>query len=163
MKIRRTLITKSGTALTLLAILLFSFLAIQAQEPQTVVVTLNVNTGQIDKQNLPTTCNFGQPQNISNEDFTIEVNVGDIIIWQGVSSSAPETDIVEITKIKRAKGKNIFDKEELLPGENKKISGKALSKTTTEDIYKYDISFTVTNNGKKRNGTFHIDPKIMVH
>jgi hypothetical protein len=151
--------TKSGLVLTLLVC---SFMTIQAQE-NTVVVTLNVNTGQIEKNNLATTCNFGQPQNISNENFTIEVNVGDIITWQGVSSSAPETDIVEITKIKRAKGKNIFDKEELLPGENKKISGKALFQTTAEDIYKYDISFTVSTNGKKRNGTFHIDPKIIVH
>ncbi len=161
MKIISTLITKSGTALALF--LLFSIQATQAQEPQTVVITLNVSTGQIDKQNLPTTCNFGQPQNISNEDFTVEVNVGDVITWQGVSSTAPSTDIVEITKIKYVKGKNIFDKEDLVPGQNKKISGKALTKTTAEDIYKYDISFTVTSNGKKRNGTFHIDPKIIVH
>lgn len=163
MKTRSSFIKKSGFVLSLSTLLVCSFLATHAQESKTVVVTLNVNTGQIDNKNLATTCNFGQDQNISNENFTIEVNVGDSITWRGVSSTSPATDIVEITKIKYAKGKNIFGKDDLLPGKNKKISGKALSKTTAEDIYKYDISFTVTNNGTKRNGTFKIDPKIIVH
>jgi len=163
MKTRSSFIKKSGFVLSLSTLLVCSFLVTHAQQAKTVVVTLNVNTGQIDNKNLSTTCNFGQDQNIPNEDFTIEVNVGDSITWHGVSSTSPDTDIVEITKIKYAKGKNIFGKDDLLPGKNNKIAGKALSKTTAEDIYKYDISFTVTNNGTKRNGTFKIDPKIIVH
>jgi len=163
MKIRSSFIKKSVFILSLSTLIVCSFLTTHAQESKTVVVTLNVNTGQIDDKNLATTCNFGQDQNISNENFTIEVNVGDSISWRGVSSSSPATDIVEITKIKYAKGKNIFDKDDLLPGKNKTISGKALSKTTAEDTYKYDIYFTVTNNGTRRNGTFKIDPKIIVH
>jgi hypothetical protein len=165
MKNRRSLIKKSGLLLTLSSLFLFSFTDSNQQgqiEPKNVIVTLNVNTGQIDNRNLAATCNFGQAEGITNEDFTIEVNVGDSITWVGVSSSSPGTDLVNITKIKHAKGKDIFGKD-LLPGNKKNISGKVLTRATGEETYKYEISFTVTNNGVKRNGTFHIDPKIQAH
>lgn len=130
-----------------------------------VVVTLRVNTSEIDKDNLSSACDFGQEEGISNEDFTIVVNVGDVITWEGVSSNAPETDVVDITKIKYVRGKNIFGKDLATSGrgKNQKVSGKVLSSTAVGGDYKYDISFTVTNNGVKRNGTFHIDPKIQAH
>ncbi len=158
-------IKKSGLFLATGSLLLFSFSTItQPGQPvqANVTITLHVDTGNIDNKNTATTCDFGQDEGISNEDFTVAVNVGDIITWEGVSSSSPSTDVVEITKIKYVKGKNIFGKD-LGPGNNRKITGKALSSTATEGDYKYDISFTVTNNGAKRNGTFHIDPVIQVH
>ena len=158
MKIRN-LFTRQLLAIT--ALLLCTFLSSFAQE--TVVITLNVNTGQIDNKNLASTCNFGQDDGISNEDYTVVVNVGDNIVWEGVSTSS-EDDIVNITMIKYVGGKNIFGKD-LGPDGNdpkQKVRGKVLS-STDGNAYKYDISFTVINNGVKRNGTFHIDPKIQTH
>ena len=83
--------------------------------------------------------------------------------WEGVSSSSPDTDIVDITKIKYVKGTNIFGKD-LLPGNKPhKITGNVLTSTAAAGDYKYEISFTVTNNGVKRNGIFRIDPVIQAH
>jgi len=132
---------------------------------ENIIITLRVDTGQIDKKNASASCNFGQAEGISNEEFTIEVNVGDVITWEGISSSSPDTDVVDITKIKYVKGKNIFGKDldTADGGKHKKVSAQVLASTAVEGDYKYDISFTVTNNGAKRNGTFHIDPVIRVH
>lgn len=168
MKNRRLLFMKSALILVLATLLLSSFSDLtkpEQEESKTVIVTLNVDTGEITKDNTSTTCNFGQEEDISNEEFTISVNVGDSVTWMGVSSSSPETDVVDITKIKYVKGKNIFGKdlETKDTGKQKKISAKVLSSTAVEGTYKYDISFTVTNNGVKRNGTFHIDPRIQSH
>lgn len=167
MKNRRLLIMKSGLILAV-GSLLFSFSGLREPAqvaPKNVIVTLKVDTGKIDKGNTSASCNFGQEAGISNEEFTIVVNVGDTVTWRGVSSSSPETDVVNITKIKYVRGKNIFGKDldTKDTGKNQKISAKVLSSTVTEGTYKYDISFTVTNNGVKRNGTFHIDPKIQSH
>ncbi len=168
MEKRRSLIKKSGLILTLSSLLLFSFSGLTQQEqeaPKNVVVTLHVDTGTIDKKNASASCNFGQEEGISNEEYTIVVNVGDVITWEGVSSSSPETDVVDITKIKYVKGKNIFGKDldTKDTGNKKRVSAKVLSSTAVGGDYKYDISFTVTNNGAKRNGIFHIDPKIQSH
>ncbi len=159
---------KSGLILAISALLLCSFTSITKPESRVfgnIVVTLNVDTGQIDKKNASASCDFGQAEGISNEDYTIVVNVGDVITWVGVSSSSPETDVVDITKIKYVRGKNIFGKDldTADKGKHQKVSAQVLASTAIEGDYKYDISFTVTNNGVKRNGTFHIDPKIQAH
>lgn len=102
---------------------------------------------------------------ISNEEFTIDVNLGDTVTWEGVSSNAPSTDVVNIVSINHEGGKNVFDKN-VLKGNGEtpeKVTGTAITKTDGGEKYKYKISFTVLNNGTKRNGMFHIDPKIAVH
>ena len=128
------------------------------------IITLNVDTGRIVKPDLNMYCNFGQEEEISNEDFTITVNVGDTIIWQGVSLNAPETDIVNITSINHHGGTNIFGVNILHGNEESPelVVAEVLNSTVGEDkkTYKYTIKFTVLNNGVKRNGTFQIDPKI---
>ncbi len=130
-----------------------------------IIVTLNVNTGQIAKPNVNPYCNFGQPSNITNENYTISANVGDNITWQGVSSSAPSTDIVNITSINYQGGTNVFGKNVLNGnGENpEKVVGLVTTSSTGKQDCKYTIKFTVLNNGKKRNGTFQIDPRIAAH
>jgi hypothetical protein len=93
------------------------------------------------------------------------VNVGDTVTWQGVSSNAPSTDVVNIVSINHEGGKNVFDQNVLKSnGQSpERVSGVVKSRTDDGKKYKYKISFTVTNNGAKRNGMFHIDPKIFVH
>ena len=132
----------------------------------TVYITLNVDTGQITNKDVGQYCHFtGQPEGTSAEDFTVDVNQGDTIVWQGVSTNAPTTDIVHINSIHHHHGKNAFDQEDISGDDQNshKISRKALHSTEGQEAYKYTLSFTVFNNGVRRKGTFHIDPKIQVH
>ena len=133
--------------------------------PANILVTLYVNTDEIDKSDVNASCNFGQPSDVANEEFTIVANIGDTITWQGVSTNAPSTDLVSISAINHEGGKNVFGKN-VLAGNRanpEKVIAQVTAKTPEGEEYKYKISFTVTNNGVKRNGTFHIDPKIEVH
>ncbi|MCZ6898934.1 MAG: hypothetical protein O7F74_01720, partial [Bacteroidetes bacterium] len=100
------------TTQILIAIALFS-LSSASYGQETHTITLNVNTAEIANPNIGQFCNFGQPSTITNENFTIEVNVGDIVVWKGVSSSSPGTDEVKITAINHVGGKNVFDKNVL--------------------------------------------------
>lgn len=131
------------------------------------IITLNVDTGQITKHEVNEYCNFGQEEGISNEDYTITVNIGDTIVWQGVSTNAPDSDTVSITSINHRGGTNIFGVNTLLGnGETPElVIGEVLNSTEGErkKTYKYTIKFKVFNNGHKRNGTFQIDPKIKVN
>jgi hypothetical protein len=130
---------------------------------ETHVVTLYVDTSQIDNQNVDRVSNFGQPENISNQDFTIDVSLGDVVMWQGVSSNAPETDVVLISAINHEGGVNVFDQNVLKDTSRKPgvVEG-TVKKGQSGQEQKYKVSFKVLNNGAKRNGTFHIDPKIRV-
>ena len=127
-------------------------------------ITLNVETGKIVKPNIDPFCNFGQPASISNKDYAIKVDIGDIVIWEGVSSSSPSTDTVNITSINHQGGVNVFGRN-LIRGNGDSpeiVIGKVL-KGAPGDEDKYAISFTVYNNGIKRNGTFRIDPKLIIN
>ena len=169
MEKRRSFIKKSGFLLAASALplsALAKFLGLKKSPPATTVVTLYVNTAQIDNRNVNASCNFGQASGISNEEFTIEVNVGDTITWQGVSSNAPSTDVVNIVSINHEGGKNVFDQNVLkssMEDGREKVSAVVRSRTDDGNKYKYKISFTVINGGNRRNGMFHIDPKIEVH
>jgi len=157
---------KSGLMLAVSMLFLCAFTNSPVSEPmQTVTVTLNVDTGRIEKTKTSSYCSFGQPEGVSNEDFTIDVNVGTTVVWQGVSSSAPGTDVVNITSINYRGGKNVFERN-VLRGNNEKperVFGKVVAATPPGQECKYSISFTVTSNGAKRGGTFIIDPKIQSH
>ncbi|MEN8186944.1 MAG: hypothetical protein ABFR05_07425 [Bacteroidota bacterium] len=122
------------------------------------IITLNVNTQEINNKNIEETCNFGQHDSIKNEDFTIIAKVGDNIIWEGNSLSSNE-DIVNIKKIKIKRGTIIFDKDSL--EDNRRVSGKVRYDTKDRPIYEYKLFFTVTHEGKEKQ--YHIDPKIQVN
>jgi hypothetical protein len=127
---------------------------------QTHTIILNVNTTEVRKPYASESCDFGQPSDISNEEFTIEANIGDTIIWEGVSSNAPDTDVVNIISINHEGGKNVFS-ENIIRGDGHTVT--AIVENGEEgDEDKYAISFTVMNNGRKRNGMFRIDPKIKI-
>lgn len=146
------------TALLFLACSTFSI----AQTTHT--ITLNVNTAEITNQNSGEQCNFGQAEGITNEDFTIEAQVGDIVVWKGLSTNAPETDVVHITAINHEGGVNIFDKNVLRGnGQDPEVVIGMIVQGAPGDVEKYKVSFKVYNNGEKRNGTFHIDPKIRIN
>lgn len=127
-----------------------------------VIVKLNVDTSQISEDNVDSCSNFGQGPGISNENFLTEANVGETIIWQGVSSSAPTTDVVNIIKIKHHGGNNVFKHHELKgKGNPEKVSG-AVKKHTNGDSETYTLSFNVFN-GQIKRGTYKIDPKLAIN
>jgi len=128
------------------------------------VITLEVNTADIENPNVNDFCNFmGQDPGVSNEDYTIEANLGDIIIWRGVSTSSPD-HTVEIRAINHQGnqgGRDIFGSNKL-SGENGEVRGTILHRTEAGTDYKYKIQFRVYIDGRKKGGTFNIDPKIRV-
>ncbi|MES2812768.1 MAG: AidA/PixA family protein [Bacteroidota bacterium] len=127
-------------------------------------VTLSVNTGSIVNPNVDDFCTFGQGNGVSNENYTTQASVGDTISWQGVSSSSPATDVVNITSINYSGGQNIFD-QNVINGNNgnpEKVIATVASNTQNEEE-EYTINFTVFNGSTRRNGSFSIDPKIQVN
>ena len=127
------------------------------------VITLNVNTSDIQNPNLNDYCNFGQEEGISNEDYTIVASVGDTIIWRGVSSSSDNDEvlIVSINHQGNQGGRDIFGRNRL-QGEDGEVRAVIQASTEDEEDYKYMLSFRVLNNGERRGGVFNIDPKIRV-
>lgn len=127
------------------------------------MVTVFVDTGQIRNPNVNDFCNFGQEEGISNEDYTIQANVGDTIVWRGVSSTNPEDQvlIVSINHQGDRGGRDIFGQNRL-QGEDGVVRGTIQFDTEGQDDYKYMLSFRVLNNGEPREGVFNIDPKIKV-
>lgn len=132
------------------------------QEPTTHYVTLYVDTSVIDNDNVDAVSNFGQENGETNRDYTITVQVGDFIIWRGVSTSS-EDDIVNIKSINHEGGKNMFDQNILRGnGEEPEIVVGEISNGQENDVMKYKVSFKVLNDGNRRGGTYHIDPKIQI-
>ena len=166
MENRRSFLKKSGLLLAASSLPITALSIERKSEKKNlsnVSVILNVDTTRISKPDVNPYCNFGQPSTIMNEDFTIEVNVGDTISWEGISSSS-SFDAVNIISINHEGGQNIFDRN-LLAGDNgnpEKVVGTVLNPTPEGKEYKYTIAFTVYNNGVKRNGTYRIDPIIKV-
>ena len=143
----------------LLAVSLFSFSATCYAQPEHVIV-LQVNTAEITKPNIDGYCSFeGQDPEITNQDYTIYVNNGDVIRWVGVSTSS-ENDVVNITSINYQGGKNLLGVN-VLRGDGAEVAGTVQNGAVGEEE-KYTLSFKVLNNGVQRNGTFLIDPKIKV-
>lgn len=123
-------------------------------------ITLNVDTGKITRSTVNSYSNFGQSSSISNEDFTVEVNLGDIVKWVGVSSSNPN-DVVKIESIKHRRGKKVFDAGELTGGNSGVVSGR-VKNGSAGDYEKYDIKFRIYYNGTNKSKQFKIDPKIVI-
>ncbi|MGK0414054.1 MAG: hypothetical protein ACJA1B_002273 [Polaribacter sp.] len=122
-------------------------------------ITLNVNTGKITKRTVNQYSNFGQSSNVSNENYTTAVKLGDYVEWLGVSSTSEE-DTVEIVSINHEGGARVFEKN-VLKGSN----GIVIAKVTAGrvgDYEKYTIKFNVYVNGVKKPGILSIDPKITI-
>ncbi len=146
------------------AVCLLSPAFVNAQAPETHIITLHVNTTDITKRNVNDFADFGQPEGVSNENYTINVRKGDVIIWKGVSSSAPETDLVSIKSINHEGGVNVFGQNVINgDGEMPEVVTGTVILGNPGDEDKYKISFKVFVNGVQKNGTFHIDPKIKIN
>lgn len=146
---------------TKLSILIFMFLMVPIclLAQQTRLVNLSVNTAEIDNTNIADNASFGQEDDISNEDYTIVVQLGDTIVWRGLSSSNPTDHIVNIKSINHVGGARLFDRNVLNGdgGTPERVIG-IITEGRPGDEKKYNIFFRLSN----KQGTFRIDPKIVV-
>lgn len=150
---------KNIKTLVLASIIFFISNSIIAQE--TINVTLNVDTNEIKTIDAHNYCSFkGQAETLDARDFTINASLGDVIVWNAVSSSS-KTDQVKIVSVNYERGTNVFS-DNKINGQNGVVSGTIKNSTVGKDDYKYKISFKIMSNGKLRPGTFHIDPIIKV-
>jgi hypothetical protein len=123
-------------------------------------ITLLVNTADFDPRNPAASCTFmageGTEVLVANppEKFTIAAEVGDIIRWNGNSSSDPNV-VIEIRKIKHDKGQNLFPAKEM---DGMAVVEGTITRGNHGDDYKYIIFFKIGDTGAMHK----IDPKIQV-
>ncbi len=146
-------------------LILVAVMSLMACSSQLHVVTLYVDTTQIDQSNIAPHVSFGQPAGIANEDFITNVRKRDIVIWQGLSTSDTSHKVI-ISSIKHESGDFLISQ---MPTKSKKLNynkffRKIIAKPTREQPYaeeKYSLKFEVSN--KPDLGQFEIDPKIRSH
>ncbi len=149
-----------------LALLLFLFCSLsfgQAGDP--VVITLTVDTSQLgNDSNAPGGCTLTAtpssvvvPGDNNPKMFTIQVEDGDDLEWEGVTQDGED---VKIKKIGFIKGINIFDSRNIfgrIRDGKEKVNAKIKRKTAHGLDYEYLIEFKVQGFGK-----YTLDPKIKV-
>lgn len=146
-----------------LLILTFVFLLISTNSnaQETIYVTLNVDTKEVKTDGAHNYCYFdNQPESLDTRDYTINANVGDVIVWNAVSTSS-ERDQVKIVSINHEGGTNVFNTDKM-NGQNGVVSGTITKNTVGKADYKYTVAFKVMSNGSLKPGTFRVDPKIKV-
>jgi len=143
--------------LILIAIVLFLFATSSCEscckKTNKHTITLYVNTDDIISGTISENSNFEQKKEISNEDFTLHVNVGDQITWEGLAMP-PSEGVVKITKIEYASGTKFFNND-VLVGREKVVVAK-VNKGSKGDVLKYILTFEV--NDKE----YEIDPKLQI-
>jgi hypothetical protein len=136
------------------------------------VITLYVNTAEINNGNIDETTNFGQADSISNKKYTTHVRKGDLVIWKGVSVSDP-LDIVNISSINHQGGPRLFNKNLLKGnggddnGANEVVIGVVTQGPEMKDGIKLDneqyvLHFKVKRDGEPQVKPYKIDPYIKV-
>lgn len=135
---------------------IFLSTTISAQTTHTIVLTCD--TTNITRDNVNDVCSFGQQPGVSNVDFTINVNLEDIVVWRG-KAIHPNSSI-ELHSINYEGGKNVFYKN-VLNGTNGIVTGKVVN-GMPGDIQKYGLKFRVFRNGSRLPGIFEIDPRIRI-
>lgn len=144
----------------ILPVFLLLFLSENSLAQQLHTIVLNVNTELLtNKKDIDKYANFGQEPGISNEDFTVLVNLNDDIEWVGVSSSAPGIDSVFITEIKHDKKSKLLNSDSI---KGKKVIKAKVDKGTSGDLEKYQLWFSIKRQGEDESKSYPIDPVIRI-
>ncbi|MGB5237446.1 MAG: hypothetical protein WBM43_08645 [Flavobacteriaceae bacterium] len=128
--------------------------------PVEYTITLHVTCAEVTNQTKDTCCNFGQSSG-TNEEFNINVAVGDKIKWKGQydGPATTPTPVINITKIQKERDSEIFGAPNGViqgSGSPETVEGTVQSDTSGEDEV-YTIFFNI-NGGQQ----LKIDPKITV-
>ncbi len=137
--------------------------------PQTITVTLFVDTNKINIGNMDQSCNFGQDvTKISNCDYTVEAEPKDVIIWQATPmQTAPSTtDTVKIIAIWCQTDRPGNSKKTNVMGPFSRRSNTDLAVVSTVvgkhgETTEYKLFFQVNKNGVP-HGIYFVDPKIAI-
>lgn len=156
----------------ILGMLLFLLMSGIAVAQTTEVITLSVDTNNMDAQTPPAEatnyCDFGQDKSqMSNEDFFTEIDLGTTVEWRGVAENG--TDIVHIDRIVHIQGPNPFQGAQFEEGQGPN-GGRVLRITPMEvttadpanDRGKYKIFFSIVKGGNEIDNPFFIDPILRV-
>ncbi len=149
---------KKRYAMEYLILVLGIFLTtiISAQTTHTVILTCD--TANITNDNVNDVCSFGQQSDVSNVDFTTDVNLEDIVVWRGEATN-PDNSI-ELHSINYQGGKNVF-KKNVMRDVDGIVTGKVVE-GLPGDVEKYNLKFRVYRNGSLLPGMFDIDPRIRI-
>lgn len=121
------------------------------------IINLEVDTENINENNIDETATFGQPSETKNKDFTLEVKIGDVIIWQGTSTSG-SGGVVRLKLFKHEEGIKLLGTGRI-SDQNGVIVGKVQA-GTPGDVEKYTLKFEVKKRGSQTWTEYSIDPKL---
>jgi len=149
--------TKATIFILFISIILFSENLIAQGNP--IKIDLMVNTQEINQGNINKMSHFGQPNDISNEEYTIDVKMGDMVIWKAKSETG-NGDHVYIKAIIYEDGTSLFKNKRLTDNNTPGAVVGIIVNGNPGDFEKYTIKFEVVKRGQKSGDIYRIDPKL---
>ncbi|GAA4312895.1 hypothetical protein GCM10023115_30750 [Pontixanthobacter gangjinensis] len=125
------------------------------------MITLEVDTENINQDNIEEMATFGQPSETPNRDFTLEVENGDVIIWQGRATQA-SGGLVYIKLFKHEDGVQLLGTGRIKDTNNAGVIVGKVQNGESGQMEKYSIRFEVRKRGSQTWETFEIDPKLQM-
>lgn len=123
------------------------------------MVILEVDTENINANNIAETATFGQPSEVSNEDFTLNVQLGDVVIWQGRAMPG-SGGLVKITLLKHEGGMKLLGANRISEQNGTGVIVGRVQAGQVDDMEKYSLKFEVRNRGSQEWVEYTIDPKL---
>lgn len=148
--------SKATILICIISIFLFN-VGLQAQDNP--IINLEVDTENINENNIDETATFGQTSGIKNKDFTREVKLGDVIIWKG-SSTPASGGLVRIKLFKHDEGVKLLGTGRISEQNGTGVVVGKVQAGSPGDIEKYSIKFEVRKRGSQTWTEYLIDPKL---
>lgn len=123
------------------------------------MITLEVDTENINADNIDETATFGQPSETKNKDFTLEVSMGDVIIWQGAATQS-SGGLVRIKLFRHDDGVKLLGTGRISDQNNTGVIVGRVQDGVPGDIEKYSLKFEVRKRGSQEWTEYTIDPKL---
>ena len=128
-------------------------------QDQKLEIILTVDVDDIAPGNLDRTCNFGQSKDISNEDFTTVVEIGDEVKWK-IRVADSSKGAAKLIKYKHETGPKFFKKDSI-SARNNRIKGTIEEGAGVDgEIEKYTLEFKIKKSGTNEWINYAIDPKL---
>lgn len=148
------------TFFVLLFCLAFTSGKLIAQEVNKMVI-LEVDTDNINAGNINEMATFGQPSEISNENFNLDVQLGDVIIWQGRTMPGAG-GLVRITLLKHEEGVKLLGAGRISEQDGTGVIVGRVQAGQAGDQEKYTLKFEVRQRGSQEWVEYQIDPKLSI-
>ncbi|MDR5589237.1 hypothetical protein [Christiangramia sp. SM2212] len=123
------------------------------------MITLEVDTENINENNIDEMATFGQPSETKNRDFTLEVEMGDVIIWQGRATQS-SGGLVRIKLFRHDDGVKLLGTSRIAEQNDTGVVVGKVQAGNPGDIEKYTLKFEVRKRGSQTWTEYFIDPKL---